>query len=155
MLNLGCSFLTPELTPIFAGTYFPKPTFLDLMKQVSTLWAQEDKRKRLRAQGDDVMRQLKGISKTVSDEIADARNADNVYFQQSSSSSAGIDVLKAMEQIYQHWKEDYDPRFGGFGEEPKVRRGVLLRQIKLTFLAVSLTIFDFRASASLCRLLRR
>ena len=31
-------FLTPDGRPFFGGTYFPKPTFLDLMGQVSAAW---------------------------------------------------------------------------------------------------------------------
>lgn len=59
-------FLTPELTPIFAGTYFPKATFMSLMRQVTGMWKDEHKRKKMRASGQDVMEQLKDVSRSVS-----------------------------------------------------------------------------------------
>ena len=31
-------FMTPDGRPFFGGTYFPRPTFLELLRQVSAAW---------------------------------------------------------------------------------------------------------------------
>merc|ERR1712093_12614 len=94
-------FLTPELTPIFAGTYLPKHTFISLMTRVSSLWAFEDKQSKIREQGEDIMRQLKEIS------------------QERGASTKDHDPNEALAGIFRHFKGDYDAEHGGFGDEPK------------------------------------
>src|SRR5476649_2276770 len=90
-------FLTPDLKPFFGGTYFPpdarygRPSFLQLLQQISMLW-QERK--------NEIHARLEGA-------IANSTE---------SNSLLTADVLKNAAEFF---KKIYDPQNGGFGGAPK------------------------------------
>jgi uncharacterized protein YyaL (SSP411 family)/aryl-alcohol dehydrogenase-like predicted oxidoreductase len=95
-------FLTPELEPFFAGTYFPpadrygRPGFPTLLTRLAELW--RDERSRVREQGKEMVRYLRrGVGTT-------------------PAPSLGEDELRAALAQY---AADFDPRHGGFGGAPK------------------------------------
>src|SRR5687768_17000051 len=90
-------FLSPDGTPFFGGTYFPKHVFPDLCERVASLW--REKRTEIAAQNDEV---LKAFARTLPrTEIAVGLDAAPVQ--------ALLDVLRA----------NFDARYGGFGAAPK------------------------------------
>jgi uncharacterized protein YyaL (SSP411 family) len=98
-------FLTPELKPFFGGTYFPpddrygRPGFLSLLQQIHQLW--ESRR----------------------DDILDSSNDMHQRLQQImdvDDSTSGLALNDAvLRQAATVFKENYDPRHGGFGGAPK------------------------------------
>jgi uncharacterized protein YyaL (SSP411 family) len=100
-------FLTPDGTPFFAGTYFPKtprhglPGFPDLCRQIA-----EIHRTRPQAVADQ-NRSLRAALTTISNPAADA-HADAIELD-----TAAIDVCRDL------LLRQVDFRFGGFGGAPK------------------------------------
>lgn len=109
-------FLTPDLEPVFGGTYFPGPdsdmakagatSFLDLVKRIQMLW--ETQRERLTATAKDITRQLREFAEAGSDRAGAG----------SQEGEAGLD-LELLEEAYTHFENKFDPEFGGFGGAPK------------------------------------
>jgi uncharacterized protein len=102
-------FLTPDLEPFFAGTYFPptdrygRPGFPTLLTRLAELW--RDQRGRVREQGKEMVQHLRrGVATT-------------------PGSSLGEEELRAALAQY---TEDFDPRHGGFGGPPKFPPAVAL-----------------------------
>jgi hypothetical protein len=100
---LNC-FLTPELKPFYGGTYFPpvsrfgRPSFLDLLKQISHLW--ETRR-------GDLVKSAAQLHDKLS-EMAGRREAGDAPLTPA-----------VLDQAAAQLKQVYDPRHGGFGTEPK------------------------------------
>ena len=94
-------FMTPEQTPFFAGTYFPKqsrygqPGLMDLLRQISRLWREE--RGRLLDSSEKITAAIKEDSPSVSEE------PDKALLTQ------GCRLLL----------QGFDPDGGGFGAAPK------------------------------------
>jgi uncharacterized protein YyaL (SSP411 family) len=99
-------FLTPDQTPFFAGTYFPKtpryqlPGFIDLMENVARAW--HERRGEVLAQNEAVRDALARQQPTASDQpmLSDAPFAEAVR-----------DLAQA-----------FDPVWGGFSRAPKFPR---------------------------------
>jgi uncharacterized protein YyaL (SSP411 family) len=98
-------FLTPDLEPFFAGTYFPPqdrhglPSWETVLLALAQAW--RDKR-------DDVVKDANRIAAHLK-EVAGA----------TAPQALGVDLLaKACEQL----AEEYDPEHGGFGDAPKFPR---------------------------------
>ena len=90
-------FLTPDARPFFGGTYYPKPTFLQLMAAVDDAW-----RNRREDIDNNVAALVDNIGRT-------SRIATN-------PSPASIDVfVQAVTQL----DETFDEAWGGFGGAPK------------------------------------
>jgi uncharacterized protein YyaL (SSP411 family)/aryl-alcohol dehydrogenase-like predicted oxidoreductase len=95
-------FLTPELHPFFAGTYFPpedrygRPGFPTVLNRIAELW--DTQRERLREQGAEIVDLLR-------------RSASRV-----PGTSLGEAELRGALAEY---ARDYDDRHGGFGGAPK------------------------------------
>jgi uncharacterized protein YyaL (SSP411 family) len=96
-------FMTPDRTPFYAGTYFPKigrsgiMGFMDLLTQLAALW-QKDRERILRA-ASDITQALQPRSE-----------------EAASAPALGLETLK---KGYEHLARSYDPKWGGFGEAPK------------------------------------
>jgi len=103
---LNC-FLTPDLKPFYAGTYFPpdgrfgRPGFLQVLQQIARIW--ESDRQKVLDSAEDFHGRLKDFV---------------------SPRSGGGDVLtpRLLELAAEKFKEEYDPQFGGFGAAPKFPR---------------------------------
>ncbi len=98
-------FLTSDdLTPFFAGTYFPReprygmPSFKEVLQRVAEFY--RDKQDALRKQNASLQDMFKRIE---------------------AETSAPSDELNAapLEAAYHVLSESFDPRFGGFGSTPK------------------------------------
>ena len=100
---LNC-FLTPELKPFYGGTYFPpvsrygRPSFLELLKQISQLW--ETRRA-------DLMKSAQQLHEKLTEMTMHHEGGDVPL------TPAVLDHAVAL------LKQVYDPRYGGFGTEPK------------------------------------
>ncbi len=103
---LNC-FLTTNLQPFYAGTYFPpepkygKPSFLELLHKVHEVWTTR------RA---DVEETAKGLTQQLAAFTMPERDTNALLH-------ASI-VQRALVTL----KEDYDPHWGGFGGAPKFPR---------------------------------
>jgi uncharacterized protein len=97
-------FLSPDGTPFFGGTYFPKtprhgmPAFPELCERISAIW--RDRRADIAAQNSEV---LKALSRTVPS-------------QAGRHSEFSADVLDAM---LDNLRTNFDGQHGGFGGAPK------------------------------------
>ncbi len=112
---LNC-FLTPELKPFFGGTYFPperkygRPSFLDLLRQISGLWD---------TRPGDVLASATQLHEKL--EQATAKQPTNGV----------LPTPELLSDAAAQFKQQYDPRNGGFGDAPKFpqpsRPALLLR----------------------------
>jgi uncharacterized protein YyaL (SSP411 family) len=103
---LNC-FLTPDLKPFFAGTYFPpepkygRPSFLQLLQQIAEVW--KTKRDEVAASAEDMHKRL--------DEFTSQQTNANVILSPAILYNAAA-----------QFKAEYDPVNGGFGGAPKFPR---------------------------------
>lgn len=154
-LNL---FLTPELEPVFGGTYWPGPSvarraaedhgdepldFLVIVKKVRNIW--KDQQARCRKEATEVIGQLRefaaegtlgkrSIAAPQQQQIAPAGWAAPVSNQPVAKVSDSTDVsseldIDQLEEAYTHIAGTFDPVYGGFGLAPK-----FLTPPKLAFL---------------------
>ncbi|MBC8003009.1 MAG: thioredoxin domain-containing protein [Opitutaceae bacterium] len=103
---LNC-FLTPDRKPFYGGTYFPpeakygRPSFLQLLKHIAQLWETKN-------------------TELLSDAAKFHEQLENFGTQPSSPSevlSPGV-ITNSLAKF----KDEYEPRFGGFGNAPKFPR---------------------------------
>ncbi|HEY1172252.1 MAG TPA: thioredoxin domain-containing protein [Verrucomicrobiae bacterium] len=103
---LNC-FLTPELKPFYAGTYFPpepkygKPSFVELLQQIHQVWV--TRRADVNEQAEDLTKQLAAYTMPSKD--------TNALLHASITQKALVSL-----------KEDFEPTYGGFGGAPKFPR---------------------------------
>lgn len=108
-------FLTPDLKPFYAGTYFPpedrwgRPGFLTVLAAISEKWRTD--REELIQSADSVTRSIFNVSRRQTGEVSLDEN-----------------VIKA---VFENFYSQFDEEFGGFGGAPKFPRssaiGILLR----------------------------
>jgi uncharacterized protein len=96
-------FLTPDGKPFFCGTYFPKPSFLQLLSGVSDAWT--NRRDEVLASGSRIVEALSG---------ATAVEAD------------GSIGSMELEQAEARLSRQYDAQHGGFGGAPKFPPSMVL-----------------------------
>ncbi|MBW1797396.1 MAG: thioredoxin domain-containing protein [Deltaproteobacteria bacterium] len=95
-------FMTPEGKPFFAGTYFPKLNrmgmtgLMDILNQIAVMW-QKDRARILEA-GEEITSAIKA------------------HDSEKSGPVVRLDTLKTG---YEQLARTYDPKWGGFGTEPK------------------------------------
>jgi uncharacterized protein YyaL (SSP411 family) len=90
-------FLTPDARPFFGGTYYPKPTFLQLLAAVDDAW---------RNRRDDIDGNVAAL----------VENIGRTSQIRQSGDKASIDAFRAAVAQYD---ATFDPRWGGFGGAPK------------------------------------
>lgn len=107
-------FITPDLKPVFGGTYFPGPnspmaagnmTFLSLLDRIRTVWTTQ--RQKCINTADDVARQLQEFA-------LDGSHGG----PRTSEDGDGLD-LDLLEEAYQHFANKFDTTHAGFGSAPK------------------------------------
>ena len=107
-------FLTPELTPFFAGTYYPpddryaahgRPSFKRLLAEIHNAWVQ--RRPRITEIGKSVTEYLQQMGDVTASDIA-------------VSPELLFGALNAL-------RRNYDPKYGGFGTAPKFPHALELR----------------------------
>ncbi|MGA1260978.1 MAG: thioredoxin domain-containing protein, partial [Ilumatobacteraceae bacterium] len=90
-------FLTPSAQPFFGGTYYPKPTFMQLMNAIDDAW---------RNRRDDIDNNVAAL----------VENIGRTSQISTNEHLPSIDVFKA---AVQRLDADFDARWGGFGNAPK------------------------------------
>ena len=90
-------FMTPDAKPFFGGTYFPKPSFLQLMTAVTDVW--ENRREDIDTNVDALMQALQRS------EFAEPANA--------------VAGLSTVTSAVTHLVGGFDSEWGGFGAAPK------------------------------------
>ena len=105
---LNC-FLTPDLKPFYAGTYFPpegkygQPGFLSILRQIAKLW--QSSRGKVLDSAEDFHRRLAGFV--------------------AAQPGNGALAPRLLDQAAARFKQEYDPQYGGFGGAPKFPRPCL------------------------------
>jgi uncharacterized protein YyaL (SSP411 family) len=107
-------WLTPDLKPFYAGTYFPpedrqgRAGFPTIIRAIARGWKED--RQRLVEEGDRVVESLK--------ERANEKAVPESGAVATFATAAGL----AFEKGYQYYAESFDPKSGGFGGAPKFPR---------------------------------
>ena len=107
-------WLTPDLKPFYAGTYFPpedrqgRAGFPTILRAIARGWRED--RARLVEEAERVVGTLR--------ERAGERAVPAAGAVKSFADAAGA----AFEKAYQYYAESFDPRSGGFGGAPKFPR---------------------------------
>lgn len=118
---LSC-FLTPQLKPIFGGTYFPPKesiyrgniSFPSLLNKIHNMWT--NKREALVSQGDKIVSVLKKAFTEKDNEEEPAKSADHILkFAHEYVASTVEDFLSSFDTVY-----------GGFSQAPKFPRPVVI-----------------------------
>jgi uncharacterized protein YyaL (SSP411 family) len=123
-------FVTPDLEPVFGGTYWPGPKtehalagrggFEEILKKVAQAWKEQEKN--IRESGSKIADQLREFAQEGSLGGTQA-NGDVGDGEQD-----GME-LDLLEESYQHYKQRFDTQYGGFGGAPKFPTPVHLGQL--------------------------
>jgi uncharacterized protein YyaL (SSP411 family) len=108
-------FVTPDLEPVFGGTYWPGPTsnttpfedqvdFLGVLNKLSTVWKEQEER--CRQDSSQILQQLKDFA------------AEGTYGARLGDGVDGIEI-ELLEEANQHFASTFDSTNGGFGSAPK------------------------------------
>lgn len=108
-------FLTPDLEPIFGGTYWPGPGsttaygehigFLGILERIRDVW--QNQQQRCLESAKDVTAQLREFAQ------------EGTISRQGGDDEADGLELELLEEAYEHFAGKYDTRYGGFGGAPK------------------------------------
>lgn len=111
-------FVTPDLEPVFGGTYWPGPDhsmtasltgavgFIDILQKMREVWAHQEGRCRESAK--EITRQLREFAE------------EGVHSHQAGEKSDGDGLeIDLLEEAYQHFAKKYDKVNGGFAIAPK------------------------------------
>ncbi|CAF0701233.1 thioredoxin domain-containing protein [Candidatus Methylacidithermus pantelleriae] len=109
-------WLTPDRKPFYGGTYFPKddrwgrPGFGRVLERIAWLW--ENQPERLREHGEQAVQRLKEL----------------LHLRGDSGGEEAVGSLPAeiVENVFQAFRQDFDPVHGGFGGAPKFPRPSIL-----------------------------
>jgi uncharacterized protein YyaL (SSP411 family) len=108
-------FITPDLEPVFGGTYWPGPTsnttpfedqvdFLGILDKLSTVW--KDQEVRCRREAALILKQLKDFA------------AEGTFGGRLGGGGDGLDI-ELLEEATSHFASTFDSLNGGFGSAPK------------------------------------
>lgn len=110
-------FLTPDLEPVFGGTYWPGPDhpmttsisgavgFVDILQKMRDVWTQQEGRCRESAK--EITRQLRDFAE------------EGVHSYQNNKNDRDGLELDLLEDAYQQFRMKYDSVNGGFAIAPK------------------------------------
>lgn len=119
-------FLTPDLEPLFGGTYWPGPesatqmaghiSFVDILGKMRDVW--QNQRRRCLDSAKEITNQLRQFTQE-----------GLISHQDRQDGEAGTEALdlELLEEAYEHFAAKYDPKFHGFGSAPKFPTPVNLR----------------------------
>lgn len=117
-------FVTPDLEPIFGGTYWPKAEFQDVVSKVAQAWKEQEARCRASAQ--QITKQLREFAQEgMLGGAADGLPADQDL---NVPTSSGLE-LDLLDDAFRHYRNRYDSKYGGFGSAPKFPTPVHLRPL--------------------------
>jgi uncharacterized protein YyaL (SSP411 family) len=108
-------FITPDLQPVFGGTYWPGPTsnttpfddqvdFLGILDKLSTVWKEQESRCRMDSA--QILKQLKEFA------------AEGTFGGRLGGGGDGLDI-ELLEEATSHFASTFDNVNGGFGSAPK------------------------------------
>lgn len=113
-------FLTPDLEPVFGGTYWPGPgsnslprlaagsedrlTFLDILEKLREVWSTQQQR---------CLQSAKQITQQLKDFAAEGSHSHSTDPEETEP--LDIDLL---DDAYDHFRSRYDPKHGGFSPTP-------------------------------------
>ena len=92
-------WLTPDRKPFFAGTYFPKLRFLQLLRRIEQVWKTET---------DNLKRDSLRLSEAIES-----------FNKQQKSLAENLEVKEFMDSMISYYRNMYDEEDGGFGRAPK------------------------------------
>ena len=104
-------FLTPDLKPFFAGTYFPPvdkhgmPSFQRVLLGIQTAW--KDRRDEVLESSDDITDHLRKLEIGIGSEDSDTEEADVILRMDTIAGAVGRLMSR------------FDSKWGGFGGAPK------------------------------------
>ena len=111
-------FVTPDLEPVFGGTYWPGPAsnttlfgdqvgFLGVLNKLSAVW--KDQEERCRQDSAQILQRLKDFAAegTLGDRLGEG-----------GEGGEGLDI-ELLEEANQHFQSTFDSKNGGFGSAPK------------------------------------
>ncbi|PWY77424.1 hypothetical protein BO70DRAFT_339166 [Aspergillus heteromorphus CBS 117.55] len=109
-------FLTPDLEPVFGGTYWPGPNsptltgnepigFVEILEKLRDVW--QTQQQRCRESAKEITKQLREFAEEGTHSNQGDRQADE-----------DLDI-ELLEEAYQHFVSRYDPVHGGFSGSPK------------------------------------
>jgi Highly conserved protein containing a thioredoxin domain len=109
-------FLTPNLEPVFGGTYWPGPNsatlqgpgttgFVDILEKLSDVW--QTQQQRCLDSAKDITAQLREFAE------------EGTHSQHGTREDDEDLDLELLEEAYQHFSSRYDSINGGFGRAPK------------------------------------
>jgi uncharacterized protein YyaL (SSP411 family) len=98
-------FLTPDAKPFYGGTYFPKPTFIQLMNAITDAW--HNRR-------DDIENNVAALMESLSRTSRITSNSGDTKSTQSAL--IGPQHLNAAAE---QMRQTFDAEWGGFGSAPK------------------------------------
>lgn len=114
-------FVTPDLEPVFGGTYWPGPNnsmtavgtavsgtvgFVDILEKMRDVWTQQEGRCRESAK--EITRQLREFAE------------EGVHTHQMGEKGEGEGLeVELLEDAFQHFRKKYDKINGGFSTAPK------------------------------------
>ncbi|KAL4737997.1 hypothetical protein BDV11DRAFT_190511 [Aspergillus similis] len=108
-------FLTPDLEPVFGGTYWPGPnaasllgpetvSFVEILEKLRDVW--QTQRQRCLESAKEITKQLREFAE------------EGTHTFQGDQSDEDLDV-ELLEEAYQHFATRYDINNGGFSRAPK------------------------------------
>lgn len=108
-------FLTPDLEPVFGGTYWPGPnaasllgpetvSFIEILEKLRDVW--QTQRQRCLESAKEITKQLREFAE------------EGTHTFQGDQSDEDLDV-ELLEEAYQHFASRYDTNNGGFSRAPK------------------------------------
>lgn len=115
------AFITPDLEPVFGGTYWPGPnnsmtavgtavsgtvSFVDILEKMRNVWTQQEGRCRESAK--EITRQLREF----------AQEGEHTHQMGEKGEGEGLEV-ELLEEAFQHFRKKYDKINGGFSAAPK------------------------------------
>ena len=95
-------FLTPDAKPFYGGTYFPKPTFIQLMNAITDAWINRR---------DDIENNIASLMESL--------NRTSRITNQSKDAEPALIGSQHLNAAVEQMRQSFDVDWGGFGSAPK------------------------------------
>ena len=108
-------FLLPDGRPFHGGTYFPRPVFLDLLDQISQLWATKRP-------------EIEGAAQQLADAVRSGTGAPSKGWASSGDTSLATSP-ELLDRTVEALLGRFDPEWGGLGRAPKFPQPAMLETL--------------------------